>query len=99
MGVKSSALGALLALSGTPWYAAYTQTAAAWGLTPLEDQQLAGLIMWIPGGGVYLVVMLALLAAWLCTAERRAGRARPVRSAAASGAHSAPLPRSAERSV
>src|SRR6185437_2213912 len=48
---QSGALGAILTFSGTPWY--YTQSAGAalWHLTALEDQQLAGLIMWIPGCG------------------------------------------------
>jgi len=38
----------------------------------MEDQQLAGLIMWIPFGVIFLVVGLALFAAWLGEAERRA---------------------------
>ena len=41
---------ALLTFSNTPWYPAYTPNTAAWGLTPLEDQQLAGLLMWVPAG-------------------------------------------------
>jgi putative membrane protein len=35
---------------------------AAWGILPLDDQRLAGLIMWVPMGGVYVVVALALVA-------------------------------------
>jgi putative membrane protein len=58
---QSGALGAILTFSGTPWY--YTQSAGAalWHLTALEDQQLAGLIMWIPAGFVYLIALLAVL--------------------------------------
>ncbi|HEX2079513.1 MAG TPA: cytochrome c oxidase assembly protein [Longimicrobium sp.] len=74
--MHSGALGALLALSPTPWYPAYGGVTAAWGLTPLEDQQLAGLIMWIPAGLSYLVAGLALLAAWMRESERRAARWR-----------------------
>ena len=60
------ALGALMALSASPWYAAY----AAMGLSgigrdPATDQQLAGLIMWIPGGLVHGGAAVALLYAWL----------------------------------
>jgi putative membrane protein len=58
-------LGALLALSPTPWYPAYGAAGAGRGVTLLEDQQLAGLIMWMPGAAVYLVAALALTAAWL----------------------------------
>jgi putative membrane protein len=64
-GVHSSMLGALLTFAGTPWYSAYAATAPAWKLTPLADQQLGGLIMWIPGGVIYLGVTLLLMASWL----------------------------------
>jgi putative membrane protein len=67
--IHSGALGALLTFASTPWYPAYAQTTAAWGLTPLEDQQIGGLIMWIPAGVVYLVAGLALFARWLRDAE------------------------------
>jgi cytochrome c oxidase assembly factor CtaG/cytochrome c2 len=62
--LHTSLLGALLVVSTRMWYPIYG-TAAAWGLTPLEDQQLAGLIMWVPGGLVYAVAALILLATWL----------------------------------
>ncbi|WP_395623528.1 cytochrome c oxidase assembly protein [Sphingomonas daechungensis] len=60
------ALGALMALSASPWYPAY----AAMGVTgikldPTADQQLAGLIMWIPGGLVHGGAALGLLYQWL----------------------------------
>jgi len=58
-------LGALLALSPTPWYPAYGAAGAARGYTPMEDQQLAGLIMWMPGAFAYLAAALGLLTAWL----------------------------------
>ena len=63
--VHTSLLGALLTFSDRLWYPIYAPATAAWGLTPLEDQQLAGLIMWIPGGLAYLIAALALLATWL----------------------------------
>ena len=59
-----------ITFAGTPWYPSYHST-AAWGLTPLEDQQLAGLVMWMPGGVAYLVAALALTARWLRDAEHR----------------------------
>jgi cytochrome c oxidase assembly factor CtaG len=72
--VHTGLLGALLAFSPTLWYPVYALTARAWGLTPLEDQQLAGLVMWIPASVSYLVGALALFAAWLRETERRALR-------------------------
>ncbi|MGC2855260.1 cytochrome c oxidase assembly protein [Novispirillum sp. DQ9] len=70
--MHSSALGALLTFSASPWYPTYRETAPRWGLTALEDQQLGGLIMWVPGGVVFLVAGLALVGQWLQDAERRA---------------------------
>jgi putative membrane protein len=72
--VHTSALGALLTFSPTLWYSAYQESTAAWGLTPMEDQQLGGLIMWVPAGVVYLVAGLSLFALWLRESERRALR-------------------------
>jgi putative membrane protein len=69
--VHSSILGALLTVALSPWYPAYQQTTAVWNLTPLQDQQLAGLMMWVPAGVLYGAAGLALFAAWLREAERR----------------------------
>lgn len=69
--VHSSILGALLTFAGRLWYPIYAERTAAWGMSPLEDQQLAGLLMWIPSGVIFIVLGLALFAAWLGEAERR----------------------------
>ena len=61
----TSLLGALLTFSTRLWYPLYESTTAPWGLTPLEDQQLAGVIMWVPAGLSYLIAALALAATWL----------------------------------
>jgi putative membrane protein len=68
--MHSGALGALITFAANPWYASYTVTGGAWGLTPLEDQQLGGLIMWIPAGLIYVVAGLLLFAAWLRESDR-----------------------------
>lgn len=60
------ALGALMALSTSPWYAAYAAMGLSGiGLDPATDQQLAGLIMWVPGGLVHGGAALGFLYAWL----------------------------------
>lgn len=64
-GLQSAALGALIAFASRPLYDAHLVHARTWGLTPLEDQQLAGGIMWVPPGVAYLVVVLVLLARWM----------------------------------
>lgn len=61
----------MLTFSHTVWYPVYATSAAAWHLTPLEDQQIAGLIMWIPASLAYLVAALALFARWLRASEVR----------------------------
>jgi putative membrane protein len=67
--LHSSLLGALLTFSRMVWYPVYNGTTQSWGLTPLEDQQLGGLIMWIPAGIVYIIAALALFAGWLRGSE------------------------------
>lgn len=54
-------LGALITFAAQPLYAPHLLSPAAWGLTPLSDQQLAGLIMWAPMALAYLVAALALV--------------------------------------
>lgn len=68
--VQMGLLGALLTFSTEPLYAPHLIGPIAWGLSPLEDQQLAGLIMWAPGAGIYLAAALTLLARWF--AQERA---------------------------
>jgi cytochrome c oxidase assembly factor CtaG len=69
--IHTSILGALLTFAATPWYPIYQRTTVFWGLSPLEDQQLGGLIMWVPAGLVYIVVGLWLFAAWIRDSDRR----------------------------
>jgi cytochrome c oxidase assembly factor CtaG len=73
--VHTGALGALLTFSSSPWYRIHAEATRAWGVDPLGDQQLAGLIMWVPCSATYLVVGLALLAAWLSEGDRRLAHA------------------------
>jgi putative membrane protein len=66
--LHTGVLGALLTFAPTPWYA---HQATLLGLTALEDQELGGLVMWIPGSLAYLVAGLAIVAAWLSPARVR----------------------------
>jgi len=70
-GMHSGILGALITFGRRLWYPLYDARARAAGVDPLRDQQLAGLLMWIPAGVILTVLGLALLAAWLGEAERR----------------------------
>jgi cytochrome c oxidase assembly factor CtaG len=52
--IHTGVLGALLTFSGSALYPAYAHASIGWSVAPLVDQQLGGLIMWIPGGLSYL---------------------------------------------
>ena len=58
---QMGALGAFLTFAPRPLFAPHAHTALAWGLTPLEDQQLGGLLMWVPGGLAFAGVALGAL--------------------------------------
>jgi len=73
MSLQSVFLSMLLTFASAPWYSGYASSTRSWGLDPLGDQQLAGLIMWIPAGLVYLGAGLALLIGWIKASERDHG--------------------------
>jgi putative membrane protein len=67
--MASGLLGALMTFAKTAWYAGHSAYTSWWGLTALEDQQLAGLLMWIPSGFIYVLIAALLLASWIATVE------------------------------
>jgi putative membrane protein len=70
--VHSGGLGALLAFSNQAWYPLYVQRAL--GVDAVTDQQLGGLMMWVPSGVIMMLFGLAMFAAWLGETERRRQR-------------------------
>ncbi|MDP9233260.1 MAG: cytochrome c oxidase assembly protein [Actinomycetota bacterium] len=73
-GVASGALGALLTFAPTALYPIQALGARAWGLTPLQDQQLAGLIMWVPAGVVYVLAAAVLFLRWMSEMDAAVAR-------------------------
>ncbi|MPZ52043.1 MAG: hypothetical protein GEU79_04795 [Acidimicrobiia bacterium] len=65
MAVQGVLLAALITFAESPWYSGYSETTGVWDLTPLADQQLAGVIMWIPSGPIYTIAGLVLLVTWI----------------------------------
>jgi putative membrane protein len=53
-------LGSLLTFAPSPLYAIHATAPFDWSLTPLADQQLAGLIMWVPSGIPFLAIIAVL---------------------------------------
>ena len=84
--VAHSVLAILLTFAPLGLYPAYLQPAdtlnilpllrGRWGLTPRDDQQWGGLLMWVPACLEYLGVMLATLTHWYRTPERDASYAK-----------------------
>lgn len=58
------ALGAGLTFAG-PLYAPYLEAPRLWGLSPATDQQLGGLIMWVPGNIIYIIIVSILFIRWM----------------------------------
>jgi cytochrome c oxidase assembly factor CtaG len=76
----TSLLGALMTFAPRVLYQVQTAHAAQWGLTPLEDQQLAGLLMWVPAATVYAGAAIGFAALWV----RHSSRGRKANHALAS---------------
>jgi putative membrane protein len=55
-GLQSAALGALIVFASSPLYESHVQAAGTVATDPLTDQQLAGALMWVPPGILYLAV-------------------------------------------
>jgi putative membrane protein len=65
-------LGAVLALARRPLFFPHFATTQLWGLTPLQDQQLGGTLMWVPGIALFLWVSIRSLQRLWNTLEGRA---------------------------
>lgn len=73
--VHTGALGALMTLAPTVWYPAYGAQSIPWGLTPMEDQQLGGIVMWMPAALTYVAGAL-----WLAAGALRVPAMTPLRA-------------------
>ncbi len=67
LGVPMQIIAAIITLSERVLYPWYSTAPRVGGLTPLADQQLGGLLMWVPGG---LVLWIAITALWVQWARR-----------------------------
>ena len=67
--MHTGALGALLSLAPTPWYAPYVPLTGALGFDPVDDQQLGGLVMWVPAGLAYVIAALWVVGRMLTRAR------------------------------
>ncbi|MDB5411955.1 MAG: cytochrome oxidase assembly protein [Rubritepida sp.] len=72
--LQAGMLGALLTFARVPWYPFAPDPWPLCGLTRIEDQEMAGLVMWVPACMAYVLVALALMAHWLSAMEPRHAR-------------------------
>lgn len=75
--VSMGLLGALITFTGRPLYAPHFASTLRWGVSPLEDQQLAGITMWAPGSIAYLAAAMWIGWRWMDTERQRGLRIEP----------------------
>ena len=77
--VQMGFLGALITFAPRALYAPHLLTTAVWGLTPLQDQQLGGAIMWVPGCVIFLIISMLILWNDIVRAELAPSPAKVIR--------------------
>ena len=68
---QNTFLALAIYMAGAPLYLHYATTTRTWGPTPLEDQQMAGGIMWVGGDILFVSMLVALTWLWMRAEERR----------------------------
>ena len=76
LGVPMSVVSALITLSDSVLYGWYAEAPRIFSLSALDDQQMGGLIMWVPGMMVYWVAITILFFRWSRREEREEWRER-----------------------
>jgi putative copper resistance protein D len=71
---QNSFLGLAIFTTGRVLFPHYVSVQRAWGPSPLDDQHLAGALMWVGGDVAFLIAMAAVVAGWMRHEERRTAR-------------------------
>lgn len=71
VGVPKHVLAAMISLAPTPIYATYVEVRPVLALSPLEDQQLAGGIMWAVSMVITIIIMAIMFFVWMHVAQSR----------------------------
>jgi putative membrane protein len=64
MTIPMSLIAVCIGYAGHSLYLAYASAPRVWGITPLQDQTLGALIMWIPGGFFFFAVISVIFYRW-----------------------------------
>ena len=70
----SAVMGAIITFSDSVLYEWYAEAPRLWSISALEDQQLGGVIMWVPGGLVYLFALMVVFLTWASREESSSQR-------------------------
>ena len=87
LGIPMSVVSALITLSAGPIYPWYVEAPRVFGLTALEDQQMGGMIMWVPGMMVFWVAITVLFFRWSKREEKEEWADRAAIAQAQTAAH------------
>jgi putative membrane protein len=74
--IPMSLVAVCIAYSGRVLYPAYAAAPRLWGITPLQDQLIGALIMWIPGGLFFFVIISVVFFRWQQRGEDSAAAAQ-----------------------
>lgn len=77
LGIPMSVVGAFITLADQPLYPFYAAAPRAFGLSVLDDQQIGGLIMWVPGGLIFWIAMTVVWFRWSVRQEEDPDREVP----------------------
>ena len=64
MTIPMAIVSVYIAYSDGLLYPAYARTARIWGISPMNDQMIGGLIMWIPGGLFFFAIISVVFFKW-----------------------------------
>ena len=68
--LPTTLLGALITFAPAPLYLTYVEAQRVFSISAVTDQELAGLIMWMPGGMIYLVALTVIFFTWISVNEQ-----------------------------
>ena len=71
---QNSFLGVALMSASTVLYPHYLTNDRDWGIAPIDDQALGGVIMWVVGDVAFLAAMLLVVVGWMRHVDRRTAR-------------------------
>ena len=72
---QNTFLAVVIVFAAAPLYPHYATLQRSWGPTALEDQQIAGGIMWLAGDLLFIAALAAILAGWMRFEERNTAQA------------------------